>query len=141
MMFWSIQLVLLSQSLIWGRFIVGMEETRTLLRDYNRHAILVQNRFSRKTASAYLQHSTLIKEGGSNGIRICEFTQAESMWSRGRDNWGVWDSMNIGDVPVFRDIDGVDSIYRLVSEQRERLRRRRLAPRKNTIAPPWLSLR
>jgi hypothetical protein len=30
--------------------------------------------------------------------------------------------MSIGDVPVFRDIEDVDSIYRLVSEQREQLR-------------------
>jgi hypothetical protein len=30
--------------------------------------------------------------------------------------------VSLGDVPVFRDIEDVDSIYRLVSEQRERLR-------------------
>jgi hypothetical protein len=64
----------------------------------------------------------LIKEGGSNGIGTLRFTPAESMWSGRRNNWGVWDGMSIGDVPVFRDIEDVDSIYRLVSEQRERLR-------------------
>jgi hypothetical protein len=44
------------------------------------------------------------------------------MWSGRRNNWGVWDGMSVGDVPVLRDIEDVDSIYRLVSEQRERLR-------------------
>jgi hypothetical protein len=53
---------------------------------------------------------TLIKEGGSNGIGTLRFTPAESMWSGRRNNWGVWDGMSIGDVPVFRDIEDVDSI-------------------------------
>jgi hypothetical protein len=30
--------------------------------------------------------------------------------------------MTIGDIPEFRDIDGVDDVYRLISDQREKMR-------------------
>jgi hypothetical protein len=126
-MLWGIPFVVIGQYMIWGRFIVAAwKKRRTFYALTNRRAIVVQDGWSRKTASAYLDTlPTLIKEGGSNGIGTLRFTPAESMWSGRRNNWGVWDGMSVGDVPVFRDIEDVDSIYRLVSEQRERLRETR----------------
>jgi hypothetical protein len=123
-MLWGIPFVVIGQYMIWGRFILAAwKKRRTFYALTNRRAVVVQDGWSRKTASAYLDTlPTLIKEGGSNGIGTLRFTPAESMWSGRRNNWGVWDGMSIGDVPVFRDIEDVDSIYRLVSEQRERLR-------------------
>jgi hypothetical protein len=73
-------------------------------------------------SSAYLDNlPALIKEGGSNGIGTLRFAQQDSMWS-GRRGWGAWDSLAVGNVPTFMDIDDVDSVYRLVSDMREKTR-------------------
>jgi len=73
-------------------------------------------------AAAYLDSlPTLIKEGGSKGRGTLRFAVQESMWS-GRRGWGAWDSMNVGTTPTFADIENVDSVYRLVSDLRERSR-------------------
>ena len=130
MMLWGIPFVLIGQYLIWARFIVAAwKKRKTFYALTNRRAIVVQNGWSRRTASAYLDTlPTLIKEGSSNGIGTLRFTPAESMWSGRRSSWGAWDGMSIDDVPVFRDIEDLDSIYQLVSEQREKLR-----PTKNSL--------
>ena len=73
-------------------------------------------------ASAYIDTlPTLIKEGNSSGIGTLRFAQQESMWS-GRRGWGAWDGMLVGNVPTFRDIEDMDSVYRLVSDLREKTR-------------------
>jgi hypothetical protein len=43
------------------------------------------------------------------------------MWS-GRRGWEAWDGMAVGTVPTFVDIEDVDSVYRLVSDLREKAR-------------------
>lgn len=73
-------------------------------------------------ASAYIDTlSTLIVEGNSAGIGTLRFAQQESMWS-GRRGWGAWDGMLVGNVPTFRDIEDMDSVYPLVSDLREKTR-------------------
>ena len=73
-------------------------------------------------ASAYIDTlPNLIKEDGRRGLGSLLFTQPQPLWSR-RGGWGAWDGMAVGDVPEFRDIEDVDSICRLVSDQREQLR-------------------
>jgi hypothetical protein len=67
------------------------------------------------------QSPALIKERNSSGIGTLRFAQQESMWS-GRSGWGAWDGMAVGNVPTFWDIEDVDSIYRLVSDLREKTR-------------------
>ena len=83
---------------------------------------MVQDGWKRQMASAYIDTlPTLIKEGNSSGIGTLRFAQQESMWS-GRRGWGAWDGMAVGNVPTFWDIEDVDSIYRLVSDLREKTR-------------------
>lgn len=124
MMLWGIPFIVVGQYLIWARFIVAAwKKRRTFYAVTNRRVIVVQDGWSRKMASAYLDTiPTLIKEGGSRGIGTLRFAPAESMWSGRRNNWGVWDGMSVGETPVLRDVEDVDSVYRLVSEQREQLR-------------------
>ncbi len=124
MMLWGVPFVLIGQYLIWGRFLVAAwKKRRTFYALTNRRAIVVQNGWSRQTASAYVDTlPTLIKESSANGIGTLRFSPADSMWSGRRGNWGVWDGMGVGSMPVFRDIEDMETAYRLVSEQRERLR-------------------
>jgi hypothetical protein len=127
-MLWGIPFVLVGQYLIWGRFFhTGWKKKRTHCAVTERRVIVVQNGWKRQMASAYVDTlPTLVKEGGSNGIGTLRFAQAESMWS-GRRGWGAWDGASIGSIPTFLDIDDVDSVYRLVSDLRERTRATKLS--------------
>lgn len=121
---WGIPFVVIGQYLIWGRFFyAAWKKTRTFYAVTNRRVLVVQNAWRRLMASAYLDTlPTLIKEGDSNGIGTLRFAPAEPMWSGRRGNWGAWDGMTVGDIPVFRDIEDVGSVYRLVSDLREKTR-------------------
>ena len=118
---WGIPFVVAGQYLIWGRFIyAAWKKKRTYYGATNRRVIVVQDGWSRKTACAYLDTlPTLIKEGGPGTTGILRFAQPEPVWSKGR-GWSAWDSMAIGSVPAFVDVQDVDSLYRLVSELREK---------------------
>ena len=123
----GIPFVLIGQYFIWGRFIyAAWKKTRTHYALTNRRVIVVQNGLTRKMASAYIDAlPTLTKEEGSNGLGTLRFAQAQPMWSGGRGRgWGFgdWDGMSIGSVPTFVDIEDVQSVYRLVSELREKAR-------------------
>ena len=127
-MLWGIPFVLAGQYIIWGRFLyAAWKKKRTHYAVTERRVIVVQNGWRRQMASAYVDTlPTLIKEGGSNGTGTLRFAQAESMWS-GRRGWGAWDGLSIGSVPTFLDVDDVDSVYRLVSDLRERTRATKLS--------------
>ena len=123
MMLWGIPFVVAGQYLIWGRFLfAAWKKRRTHYGITNRRVLVVQDTWRRKMTSAYLDTlPALIKENSSNGMGTLRFATPEPMWSR-RNGWGAWDGMPVEGVPLFRDIDDVDSVYRLVSDQRERLR-------------------
>jgi hypothetical protein len=122
-MIWGIPFVLIAQYLIWGRFFyAAWKKKRTFYAVTNRRVIVVQNGWNRQMASSYLDSlPTLIKEEGSGGLGSLRFAQQDSMWS-GRRGWGAWDGMAVGNVPTFMDIEDVDSVYRLVSDLREKSR-------------------
>jgi hypothetical protein len=122
-MIWGIPFVVIGQYMIWGRFLYGAwKKKRTHYAVTNRRVIVVQDGWKRQMASNYIDTlPTLIKEGGSIGIGTLRFAQSESMWS-GRRGWEAWDGMAVGTVPTFIDIEDVDSVYRLVSDLREKVR-------------------
>jgi len=122
-MIWGIPFVLVGQYLIWGRFIyAAWKKKRTYYAVTNRRVLAIQDGTTRRAASAYIDTlPTLTKEGTSGGIGTLRFAQADPLWPRGR-GWGVWDSMSVGDTPVFIDIQDVDSVYRLVLDLREKSR-------------------
>jgi hypothetical protein len=118
---WGIPFVLIGQYLIWGRFLqAAWKKKRTHYAVTNRRVIAVQDGWRRQVASAFIDTlPALIKEGGFRGIGTLRFAQQESIWS-GKAGWGPWDAMAMGVVPTFADVDDVDSVYRLVSDLREK---------------------
>jgi hypothetical protein len=118
-MIWGIPFVLIGQYVIWGRFLYSAwKKKRTHYGVTNRRVLVVQDGWKRHMASAYIDTlPTLIK----SGVGTLRFAQQESMWS-GRRGRGGWDGMAVGNVPTFRDIEDVDSVYRLVSDLREKTR-------------------
>ncbi len=122
MALWGIPFVVVGQYLIWGRFFyAAWKKKRTHYAVTGRRLIVVQNGWKPQTASVYVDGlPTLIKEGGSGGgLGTLRFAQPDPMWAR-RSGWGAWDSMSVGGVPTFVDIEDVDGVYRLVSDLREK---------------------
>lgn len=120
---WGIPFVLIGQYFIWGRFLyASWLKKRTYYAVTNRRVIVVQTGGQRKIASSYLDSlPSLIKEGGSNGTGVLRFAPTQPMWS-GRQGWGAWNAMNVGEIPTFVDIEDVDNVYRLISDLREKSR-------------------
>jgi hypothetical protein len=120
---WGIPFVLIGQYLIWGRFFyAAWLKGRTYYAVTNRRVIVVQEGWKRQIASTYIDTlPTLIKEGGSRGIGCLRFAQSQPP-AYGRGGWGAWNGLKVGDVPTFIDIEGVDSVYHLVSDLREKAR-------------------
>lgn len=120
---WGIPFVLVGQYLIWGRFVyASWKKARTYYAVTNRRVITVQGGPTRKVASSYIDTlPALVKSVRSDGIGTVNFAQTEPVWSRGR-GWGVWNPINVGDVPAFVDVDNADEVYRLVADLREKAR-------------------
>jgi hypothetical protein len=120
MQLWGVPFVLVGQYLIWGRFVyAAWMKKRTHYAVTNRRIIVVQDGWTRQTASAFLDTlPALIKEGGMPGVGTLRFAQPQSA----RRGWGSWNSMSIGDSPAFKEIEDADAVYRLVSDLREKAR-------------------
>jgi len=122
-MIWGIPFVLVGQYIIWGRFFyTAWKKKRTYYAVTNRRVIVVQDGWNKQMASCYLDSlPNLIKEGGSGSHGTLRFAPQESMWS-GKRGWSAWDGMAVGNMPTFTDVEDVDSVYRLVSDLREKSR-------------------
>jgi len=118
---WGIPFVLIGQYLIWGRFFyAAWKKRRTYYAVTSRRVIVVQDGWKRQLAATYIDAlPTIAKEGGSGKFGTLRFAPSEPMWSQ-RGGWGMWDSMAVGSLPVFRDIEGMDSVYRLISDLRDK---------------------
>jgi hypothetical protein len=120
---WGIPFVLVGQYLIWGRFVYSAwKKKRTHYAVTNRRVIVVQNGWRRLMASTYLDSLPVLIKEGSNKVGNLRFSPVQPIWSN-RSGWGPWDSMTIGNAPAFVDIEDVDSVYRLVSELREKTKK------------------
>lgn len=120
---WGIPFVVIGQYLIWSRFVyAAWLKRRTYYAVTNRRVLVIQDGWKRQVASAYVDSlPSLTKEGATNGIGILRFGPEPNMWSNNR-GWQGRNALSITDLPTSVDIDDVDSVYRLVSDLRERSR-------------------
>jgi hypothetical protein len=131
-MIWGIPFVVIGQYLIWGRFIYDLWlKGRTYYAVTNRRVIVLQKGWSQKIVAAHLDSvPALTKEGSDAGPGTLSFAPNTSFFSgfqgasssRSRQGWGAWNSMSIAGTPIFRDIDNLDYVYRIVSDLREKAR-------------------
>ena len=123
---WGIPFVVVGQYMIWGRFIYGAWlARRTFYAITNRRVVVVQNGWRRQIGSAFIDSlQTILKDGNARGVGTLRFTPDVSLWNNSRrQGFSSWIPVAISNgVPVFLDIDDVDSVYRLLSDQREKLR-------------------
>jgi len=54
-------------------------------------------------------------------MELAFYVSANLKWSRNQ-GFGPWNTLSVGGVPTFVDIEDLDSVYRLVSDQRESAR-------------------
>lgn len=118
-MIWGIPFVVVGQYLIWGRFVyAAWKKKRTHYAVTNRRVIVVQEGCNRQTSSAFIASlPTIVKEDRANGSGSLSFATPALSGNLGS---GAWNTMAVGAVPTFVDIDDVDSVYRLVSDLSEK---------------------
>jgi hypothetical protein len=123
-MIWGIPFVIIGQYLIWGRFVyTAWKKRRTHYAVTGRRVIAVQDGWRRQMASVYIDSlPTLVKECGSSGPGTLRFSMTETPTYGYHRSAATWDSMAVGAVPRFVDIDDADTVYRLVSSLREKAR-------------------
>jgi len=135
-MLWGVPFVVLGQYLIWGRFFYdAWLKRRTHYAVTNRRVIVLQNGYRKKVVSAYLDSLPAVSKDGPDGSPgTLSFMPVAGMFSsffggssadtprRGSRSFQAWNAMSIGAFPIFRDIDDLDSVYRLVSDLREKSR-------------------
>lgn len=115
-------MALIGQYLIWGRFVyVKRMKLRTHYAVTNQRVLAVQGFSRRRLASAYIDkiHTVGLEEGpGQSGS--LRFTDTPPSWGifSPDNHWQGWNTMSIGTVPVFVDIDELKQVYRLVLQLR-----------------------
>jgi hypothetical protein len=135
MAIWGIPFVLIGQYLIWGRFFYdGWLKRRTYYAVTNRRVLIVQEGWKRKTSWMYLEAIPSINRDGMMTGTV--WFGPKNPIIRGRGSGRRARNIShfyLGDVPVFADIDDVDSVYRVIWELREKARKESNAAGNNAL--------
>jgi hypothetical protein len=117
---WGIPFIVIGQYMIWGRFLYdGWLKRRTYYGLTSRRVLMLQEGWSRKSSSIYVNViPTITRDGGPTGT--IWFGPRSSVFSGRRRNTQSMSRFSVGDVPVFADIDDVDTVYQLVTELRDK---------------------
>jgi hypothetical protein len=127
MMLWGIPFILIGQYLLWGRFLYdAWLKRRTYYGVTSRRILIVQDGWSRKSNFNYIDVlPTIQKEGTANGTLW--FGPKYPVLAGRLQGTRNMSRFNVGDPPIFADIDDVDSVYRLVLDLRQNLSNRGVA--------------
>lgn len=118
---WGIPFLLAGQYMIWGRFLFeSWIKKRTFYAVTNLRVIVVQNGFTRRIASSYIDTLPVLnKEAGSGKQGSLKFREALYAWMGGNGST-FWNEFSLAEGPRFLDIEEVDPVYKLIAELRER---------------------
>jgi hypothetical protein len=123
MAIWGIPFLLIGQYMIWGRFLYdAWLKARTYYAVTNRRVLVLQEGWERETKSNYLEGIPSIEREGTATGTIW-FGEKYSPFSGRAPRRRSSSRFAIGHIPVFADIDDVDSVYRLVTDLREKARK------------------
>jgi len=116
---WGIPFVLVGQYMIWGRFVYDAWKKRRIFYAVTTRRVLAldTSRRARRLSAAFIDQLPVIRKTvRSDGIGSLAFGPVPP---NARQSHIVWNQYHVGAVPVFRDIDGAENVYRLVLRQRE----------------------
>jgi hypothetical protein len=123
MAIWGVPFVLIGQYMIWGRFLYdAWLKRRTYYAITNKRLLIVQDGWSQKTSSMYLEEIPAIEREGAKTGTLWFGKKYPVMGGRGQKRRSM-SRFELGDVPVFADIDDVNGVQRLVQELREKIRK------------------
>jgi hypothetical protein len=122
MALWGVPFVLIGQYMIWGRFFYdAWLKRRTYYAITNKRLLVVQEGWTQKTSSMYLAHIPAIEREGAKTGTLWFGKKYPVIAGRGQKRRSM-SRYDLGDVPVFADIDDLDGVHRLVQELREKIR-------------------
>jgi hypothetical protein len=119
---WGIPFVLIGQYLIWGRFLhAAWLKTRTHYAVTTLRVMAVQDGWNRRFAFEFLdsfERPILVScQNGRGTLRVRPKPPLNSKKWR----WSGWNPVFVEESPVFVDIDGVESVFRLIQDARARV--------------------
>jgi hypothetical protein len=120
MALWGIPFIVAGQYFIWGRFLVdAWLKRRTYYAVTNRRVLVLQDGWKRKTSSIYISSIPTVEREGLTQGTLWFGPKFPVIAGRGQKTRSM-SRFAIGDVPVFADIDDLESVYRLVLDMRDR---------------------
>ncbi|HUC52672.1 MAG TPA: hypothetical protein VMR90_01415 [Candidatus Cybelea sp.] len=135
MTLWGIPFLMLGNYMVGGRFLVGAWlKRKTYYAVPNRRLLILQERWKRKTNGMYLEAIPTIERDGTKTGTVWFGKKYPVIAGRGRRKRSM-SRFDVGDIPVFADLDDVDSVQRLVQELREQARKQSNSGNMNAPGP------
>jgi hypothetical protein len=123
MAIWGIPFIAMGQYMIWGRFLYdAWLKRRTYYAVTNRRVLVLQEAWKRKMNWMYPEAIPTIEREGTMRGTIWVGKKYPIIAGRGQKNRSM-SRFDVGDIPVFAEIDHVDGVERLVQELREQARK------------------
>lgn len=120
MRLWGIPFLVAGNYMVWGRFLFdAWAKRRTYYAVTNRRVLVLQDAWKRKTSMIFLEAIPQIEREGSATGTLWFGIKYPVVAPRGRKTRDL-SRFSIGDVPVFADIEDVDTVHRLIIELREK---------------------
>jgi hypothetical protein len=120
MVLWGIPFIVAGQYMIWGRFFYDAWVKRHIYYVVtNRRVLVVREGWRPKTSWIYISSIPTVEREGSATGTLWFGPRLPIMGGRRQKTRDI-SRFSLGDVPVFADIDDLDSVYRMVLDLRER---------------------
>ncbi len=120
MALWGVPFVVIGQYMIWGRFFVdSWLKRRTYYAVTNRRILILQEGWKRSTRFSFLESIPELTCEGSVTGTLWLGTKLPILGSRRSSTQSFSQFATSGPVARLVDIDGVDSVYRLILDLRE----------------------
>jgi hypothetical protein len=118
MTLWCIPFLIVGNYMVWGRFFVdAWMKRRTYYAVTNRRVLVRQDGWKRKISMTFLESIPSIEREGVEIGTLWFGPKYPVIAARGQRTRDM-SRFSVGDVPVFADIDNVESVYRLIMELR-----------------------
>jgi hypothetical protein len=118
MVLWGIPFLVMGNYMVWGRFLFdAWAKRRTYYAVTNRRVLVLQEAWKRKTSTVFLEAIPQIQREGTTTGTLWFGLKYPVVAARGRKTRDM-SRFSIGEVPVFADIENVDSVHRLIIDLR-----------------------
>lgn len=119
MALWGIPFLVMGNYMVWGRFLVdAWLKRRTYYAVTDQRVLVMQEGWKRKTSTTFLEAIPQIEREGARTGTLWFGPKYPIVAAKGKKTRDM-SRFSIGDVPVFADVDDVDSVCRLIMDLRK----------------------